>query len=98
MGISQLAILRCSDFLSRPCASTTMPKGLDIIVARLLARSVAASRLASSRQVSAKVVVTVQLDRLHKRLSITGKSISLYSLFFRHGQMVSICPGKRNVS
>ncbi len=69
-----------------------MPEGLDLILARLLARSLAASRLASSFQVSTKVVVTTQLDRLHKRLSIMGKSTSLLSLSHRHGQTLASCP------
>ena len=54
-----------------------MPEGLDIILSRLIKRSVAGSRPANSLQISSKVVVTVQLDRLHKHLSITSKSISL---------------------
>lgn len=54
--------------------SMGMPEGLDVLFSRLLARSIAASRPASSLQVSTRVVVTVHLDRLHRRISVTGRS------------------------
>ena len=51
-----------------------MPEGIEAIVARLLARSTAARTAASSLQGSTRVVVTVLLDRLHRKICITGKS------------------------
>ena len=51
-----------------------MPEGIEVIVATLLARSIVASTAKSSLQGIRRVVVTVLLDRLHRKIYITGKA------------------------